>query len=52
MRSHGVPSYPDPDSSGQLAKTNAQLLGVSATQYQAAQQACRHLLPAGGSLQQ
>jgi hypothetical protein len=52
MRSHGVPGYPDPDSSGQLPKTDAQLLGVSSTQYKAAQQGCRHLLPAGGPLQQ
>jgi hypothetical protein len=52
MRSHGVPNYPDPDSSGQLPKTGAQLLGVSAARYQAAQQGCRRLLPAGGSLQQ
>jgi hypothetical protein len=52
MRSHGVPNYPDPDSSGQLPKTDAQLLGVSTSQYQAAQQACQHLLPADGSLQQ
>lgn len=52
MRSHGVPNYPDPDASGQLPKTDAQLLGVSTSQYQAAQQACRHLLPAGGSVQQ
>jgi hypothetical protein len=49
MRSQGVPNYPDPDSSGQLPKTDAQLLGVSASRYQAAQQACRPLLPAGGS---
>jgi hypothetical protein len=52
VRSHGVPDYPDPDSSGQLPKTDARLLGVSTSQYQAAQQACRHLLPAGGSLKQ
>jgi hypothetical protein len=52
MRSHGVPSYPDADSSGQLPKTDAQLLGVSSSQYEAAQQACRRLLPASGSLQQ
>ena len=52
MRSQGVPNYPDPDSSGQLPKTDAQLLGVSTSRYRAAQQACRHLLPAGGSLQQ
>ena len=52
MRSHGVPNYPDPPSGGQLPKTGAQLLGVSASQYQAAQQACRPMLPAGRSLQQ
>jgi hypothetical protein len=52
MRSHGVPNYPDPDSSGQLPKTGAQRLGVSTSQYQAAQHVCRPLLPAGGSLQQ
>jgi hypothetical protein len=52
MRSHGVPAYPDPNSSGQLAKTSAQLLGVSSSQYQAAQQDCSQLLPTGGSLQQ
>jgi hypothetical protein len=51
MRSHRVPNYPDPDSSGQLPKTGAQLLGVSTSQYQAAQQACRHLLPTSGSPQ-
>jgi len=52
MRSHGLPNYPDPDSSGQLPKTDAGQLGVSISQFQAAQQACRHLLPTGGSLQQ
>jgi hypothetical protein len=52
VRAHGVPNYPDPDSSGQLPKTDAQLLGVSGSQYQAARHACRHLLPTGGSLQQ
>jgi len=52
IRSHGVPNYPDPDSSGQLPKTDAQVLGVSTSQYQAAQRVCRHLLPTGGSLPQ
>ena len=52
MRSHGVPNYPDPDSSGQLPKADAQFLGVSTSHYQVAQQACQHLLPTGGSLQQ
>jgi hypothetical protein len=45
MRSHGVQNYPDPDSSGQLPKGDAQQFGVSTSQYQAARQACRHLLP-------
>jgi hypothetical protein len=52
MRSHGIPNYPDPTSSGQLPKGDAQQFGVSTSQYQAAQQACRNLLPTGGSLHQ
>jgi hypothetical protein len=52
IRSHGVPDYPDPGSNGQLPKGDAQHFGVSAAQYQAAQQACLHLLPTGGSLPQ
>lgn len=51
MRSHGLPDYPDPDSSGTLPKTSAQQLGVSSSRFQVAQSACQHLLPAtGGSL--
>jgi hypothetical protein len=45
MRTHGVPNYPDPDSNGNLPKGNAQAFGVSTSQYQAAERACRHLLP-------
>jgi len=52
IRSHGVPNYPDPGSNGQLPKGDAQHFGVSPSQLQAAQQACRHLLPTGGSLGQ
>jgi hypothetical protein len=53
MRSHGLPNYPDPGSSGALPKTNAQALGVSSSQFQAAETACQHLLPSvGGSFQQ
>jgi len=48
MRSHGVPNYPDPDSHGNLTKAGAQQLGVSTSQFQAAQQACQHLLPSTG----
>jgi hypothetical protein len=53
MRTHGVPNYPDPDSSGQLPKISAQQLGVSSSAFNAAQQACQHLLPnTGGSFDQ
>jgi hypothetical protein len=53
MRSHGVPNFPDPDSSGQLPKADPQQLGVSTSQLQAAQTACQPLLPStGGSAQQ
>lgn len=47
MRSHGVSQYPDPDSSGNLPKTSAQQLGVSSSHFNAAETACRHLLPSG-----
>lgn len=50
VRSHGVPNYPDPGSGGTLPKESAQHLGVSNSQYQAAQRACQHLLPATGGL--
>jgi len=49
MHSNGVPSYPDPNSSGNLPKGDAQAFGVSSSQYQTAQQACSHLLPSSGS---
>ena len=53
MRSHGVPSYPDPGGNGQLQKTGAQQLGVSGSRFQAAERACRPLYPASsGSFQQ
>ena len=51
MRSKGVPNYPDPDSSGQVPKGDAQYFGVTATQYESAQHACRRLLPTAGSVQ-
>ena len=35
VRSRGVPNYPDPDSSGGIAKETAQQLGVSSSQLQA-----------------
>jgi hypothetical protein len=51
MRSHSVPNFPDPTGSGGIPKESAQHLGVSDSQFSAAQQACQRLLPAtGGSL--
>jgi hypothetical protein len=49
MRTHGVASYPDPNSNGDLSKGGAEAFGVSASQYQTAEQDCGRLLPAGGS---
>jgi hypothetical protein len=48
MRSHAVPNYPDPDSSGSIPKKSASQLGVTDAQLQSAQNACQHLLPNGG----
>jgi hypothetical protein len=52
MRSHGVPKYPDPSSGNELAnglpKVSLEQLGISSSQYQAAQSACAHLLPNAG----
>ncbi|MGH3213964.1 MAG: hypothetical protein ACRDL9_05210 [Trebonia sp.] len=48
VRSHGVPEYPDPNSSGQLPKItpgNEAQLGVSESRFTAAQAACQHLWP-------
>ena len=48
VRSHGVPDYPDPNSSGQLPKitpANEAQLGVSDSRFNAAQAACQHLWP-------
>jgi len=51
MRLHRIPNYPDPDSHGNLTKAGAHQLGVSESQYQSAKQACQHLLPTAGSLE-
>jgi hypothetical protein len=45
MRRHGVQRFPDPDSSGVIPKVSLQQLGVSSLRFQAAQAACRRLLP-------
>jgi hypothetical protein len=51
MRSNGVPNWPDPSSSGMFdkSKLTSQQLGASTSRVQAAQRACNHLLPNGGS---
>lgn len=52
MRSHGIHNFPDPDPAGRPFNVDPQQLGVSTSIYQSAEQACDHLLPTGGSLQQ
>jgi hypothetical protein len=51
VRSNGVPNWPDPESNGTFdkSKLTAERLGVSSSRLQSAQNACRHLLPNGGS---
>jgi hypothetical protein len=48
VRSHGVPNFPDPDSSGGFNKATLSQLAAGNSQYQAATQSCAHLLPNGG----
>ena len=53
MRSHGVPNFPDPNSSGGIDDKRAvvrALQGVSSSQAEAAQHHCQHLIPAGEGL--
>jgi hypothetical protein len=45
MRSHGVPSYPDPDSNGQF-DLNGATINIHSAAYQSAQNACKSLQPA------
>ena len=47
VRSHGVPSFPDPDSSGNLPAGAKDIMRTS-PQFPAASTACQHLLPNGG----
>ena len=50
MRSHGVPTFPDPDSSGQIPK--AQVVNVrqdNPSRFDTANATCRDLLPNGGT---
>jgi hypothetical protein len=54
MRTHGVPNFPDPTSSGggqptiQLNGGPGSGLDPQSPQFQAAQSACKHLMPNGG----
>jgi hypothetical protein len=52
MRSHQVINYPDPSASGVLPKRSPQELGVSVSQFAAANTSCQHLLPGGGVVNQ
>jgi hypothetical protein len=49
MRAHGVPDFPDPDSSGRIAIQGSPGSGLdpSSPQFQAAQQACKAFAPPG-----
>jgi hypothetical protein len=48
VRSHGVPDFPDPDSSGGFDKTAVSQLAAGNPQFQTATHTCAHLLPSGG----
>jgi hypothetical protein len=50
VRARGVPNYPDPSSSAVIPKEPAAQLGVSDSQLQAAMNACQHLLPDTGNI--
>src|SRR5262245_31636898 len=53
MRSHGITSFPDPDSNGNLALDAGPGTGIdpNSPQYKAADRACKPLLPAGNAAQ-
>jgi hypothetical protein len=51
VREHGVPNYPDPDSSGTLPASGKQI-ARSSPQFPAAESACTHLLPGGAGTPQ
>lgn len=50
MRSHGVEHFPGPANSGGIPKETLQQLGVGVSQDEAAQAACKDVLPGGRSL--
>lgn len=45
VRTHGVPNFPDPPSSGKFSVPSAEQLGVSTPQLQAAENACQSQQP-------
>ena len=47
MRSHGVPTFPDPNAGGEFDGSQLKRVGVSASQVRAAQGSCNYLLPNG-----
>lgn len=47
IRAHGIPNFPDPDSSGHFNKATLRQLGVSDSRMRAVGTACQNLLPAG-----
>ena len=51
MRSHGVPSFPDPPANGQgTAPPKSAGINPNSPQFLAAARTCQHLLPAGAHL--
>ena len=50
MRSHGVPSFPDPRQVGGAIQISGSRSGMNpqSPAFESAQQSCRHLLPGGG----
>lgn len=48
MRAHGITNFPDPDSNGNLTLNAGPGTGIdpNSSQYKAADQACKHLMPA------
>ena len=49
MRSHGVPTFPDPDSSGLPKAQVVNARKEDPSRFDAANTTCRHLLPSGGT---
>jgi hypothetical protein len=52
MRAHGVPNFPDPESSGQFNKSTLARLAASDSQFPSASHSCQHLLPQPSVAQQ